>query len=172
MKRLLNVREIRNIVFGSPSAQLGDTTNSITEISKAINNSKNKLQGLSDENYKKIVALAENAKPAFAHYGCYDAGENEIFFVVEFYKFNTNSNIENCLFVIIAKPFTCEFCGGKTANDVIVDYNGEIESDCFFGNYANFISKNEIVINNRAIKLVKNIPIDTEPEEFYAMMKE
>ena len=172
MKKLLNVREVRKIVFGSPSAQLRDKTNSITEISKAINHYKNKLHELSDEDYKKIVALAENAKPDFAHYGCYYAGENEIFFVVEFYKFNTNSDAENSLFIVIAKPFTCEFCGGKTANDVIVGYNGEIESDCFFGNYANFISKNEIVINNRAIKLVNNIPIDTEPEEFYAMMKE
>ena len=170
MKRLLNVREVRNIVFGSPSAQLGDKTNSIREITKAINQYKNKLQELSNEDYKKIVTLAENAKPDFVHYGCYGAEENEIFFVVEFYRFNTNSDAENCLFVVIAKPFTCDFCGGKTANDVIVDYNGEIESNCFFGSYANFVSKNEIVINNRTIKLIKHIPVDTEPEEFYAMI--
>ena len=170
MKRLLNVREVRKIVFGSPSAQLEDKTNSIAEISKAIKNFKNNLQGLSDEDYKIILTQTQNAKPDFVNYGCYDSGENEIFFIVEFYKFYANSDTENCLFVVIAKPFTCEFCGGKTANDVIVDYNGEIESDCFFGSYANFVSKNEIVINNRTIKLIKHIPVNTEPEEFYAMM--
>lgn len=171
MKRLLNASEIRKLVFGSPSVQLGDKTISITEVSKAIFNNKKILEELSDKEYKKIINQATNAKPDFANYGCYGTGENEQFFAVEFYKFVANNDVENCLFVVIAKPFTCKFCGGKTADDVIVDYNGEVESDCFFGSYTNVVAQNEIVVNNQTIKLIKNIPINTTPEKFYAMLK-
>lgn len=170
MKGLLKPKELRHLVFGNPSIQLGDKTISIREVSKAIYENKEILKTLSENDYKKIINQADNAKADYANYGCYGKSNDETFYAIEFYKFEAE-DVDDYLFVVIAKPFTCEFLGGETADNIIIDYNGEIESDCFFGSYVNFVSKNEIVINGKNIRLIKDIPMNTSPEEFCALMK-
>ena len=169
MKHLIKAKDIRHLVFGSPSIQLGDNTISINEVSKAIFENDEIKQLLTEKQYKKVCLQVPNAKADYANYGCYGTEGNETFYAIEFYKFETYDKNNDFLFIIVAKPFTCEFCGGEESDDVIVDYNGQIESDYFFGSYTAFISKNVVMVNGKMIKLIKNIPIGTEPEEFYAL---
>lgn len=167
MGRLLKAGELRKLIFGNPSLQLGDKTISINEVTKAIYNNLEIRKRLSEKQYKKVLNQADNAKADYANYGCYGTGDNQIFYAVEFYKFVTDDKNDDYLYIIVAKPFTCELHGGNTVDDVIVEYNGEVETDYFLGSYMDFVSKETVEICGKQIKLIKDIPIDTTPEKFY-----
>ena len=63
--RLMSIAEIRRTVFGSPSLQLGDTTISLTEVSKAISENDEIRKRLKEKQYKKVLNDAKNAATDF-----------------------------------------------------------------------------------------------------------
>ena len=97
--------------------------------------------------------------------------QKEQFVKKEIYKFKNVDEDDEFLFIAIAKQFTCEFVGGNTEENVIVDYSGEIFSTSFLGSYTKAMSMNEIKFGEKNVKLIKNIPINTTPEKFYVMYK-
>ena len=180
--RLMSIAEIRKIVFGSPSLQLGDITISLPEVSKAISENDEIRRKLKEKQYRKVLNDAKHARADYANYGCYGYRKDAIFYAIEIYKFETLNKNDDYLFIIIAKPFTCEFFKNETdiekywpeltADDVLVDYLGQVESDYFFGSYNDYIGKRKINVNEKEIDLILDIPINTSPEDFYVMYLE
>ena len=176
MERLIKAAEINRLVFGSPSLQLGSNTITRQEVSDALYNNSEIRKRLSEKQYKKILLDIPNLSPDmanYANYGCYGEGKDATFYAIEVYKFEIGKKEDEYLYIIVGKPFTCKLCSEDldedTAEDVIVNYMGRVESDYFFGSYTEYMEKNTIDFKGKNIKLIMDIPIKTEPEEFYIL---
>lgn len=176
MERLIKAAGINRLVFGSPSLKLRSNIITRQEVSDALYNNPEIRKRLSEKQYKKILLDIPNLSPDmanYANYGCYGEDEDATFYAIEVYKFETGKKEDEYLYIIVGKPFTCKLCSEDldedTAEDVIVDYMGRVESDYFFGSFNAYMGKNTIDFKGKNIKLIMDIPIKTEPEEFYIL---
>lgn len=168
-QRLLTAAELQRKVFGSPSAWTGDAI-SMNEVSKAMYKNPEIRKQLSEETYQRVMNDVQGVKPEWANYGCYGTGDDEEYFVVEVYKFDNINHADESLFVVIAKQFTCEVVdddGDVTADDILLDYPHAVLSTWFIGSYVQAMSMNKVVFDDKTIQLVKDVPMNTLPNEFY-----
>ena len=109
-KELIKAAEVRRLVFGEPSLQLGDNTITINEVLNAIMRNEEIRKKLTEKQYKKVMLKAKNVtreQANYANYGCYGSGEDATFYAIEVYKFETDNEDDEYLYIIIGKPFTC-----------------------------------------------------------------